>query len=363
MSTPIGRVILQSRPAIHARSYPAFLGLLVMLLVAMAGCKVVVRTPEHGYVESLSGTYLCQPESVCEIDVTDTQFDEVFLAYSSDDSRTFSHWRRKYRGDDDDYLCGKRLEDCSLATTLFDQFEFLLGFLETDQRFFIEPVFVRSIASGGTAVTECLAPSVRSRPSDISAWNNNCNFDTILSWLDEGSCAAVCTVAVPALQQSEAVEDFSGALAWAACPGSRRPPRAPGGSAWQGEKDYVCPSEPGIDFRSTGDAKIPATTLTEIQTEIFNPSCAFSGCHGGASPAAGQNLSAGQAWSNLVNRPSSQNASFTRVIPGDAENSLLVMKVEGRAPFGSRMPLGGAALSSAQIQSIREWIDAGAQDN
>ncbi len=105
------------------------------------------------------------------------------------------------------------------------------------------------------------------------------------------------------------------------------------------------------------------TTLTQVQSRVFDPSCAFSGCHAGASPAAGQNLSAGRAWSNLVNVPSSQNPAYTRVIPGDADNSLLIMKLEGTAPFGSRMPLGGAPLSNGQIQSIRAWVNAGALDN
>jgi hypothetical protein len=75
------------------------------------------------------------------------------------------------------------------------------------------------------------------------------------------------------------------------------------------------------------------------------------------------NLSSGQSFSNLVNRPSSQNASLTRVIPFDANRSLIVQKLEGTAPVGSRMPLGRAPLSNSKIQTVREWIDAGAEDN
>jgi hypothetical protein len=106
-----------------------------------------------------------------------------------------------------------------------------------------------------------------------------------------------------------------------------------------------------------------AATLSQIQNEIFNNSCAFSGCHAGGSPAAGMNLSSGQSFSNLVNRPSSQNASLTRVIPFDANGSLIVQKLEGTAPVGSRMPLGRAPLSNSEIQTVREWIDAGAENN
>jgi len=106
-----------------------------------------------------------------------------------------------------------------------------------------------------------------------------------------------------------------------------------------------------------------ATTLTEIQEAIFTPTCAVSGCHTGGSPAAGQNLSEGQAFDNLVNVPSSQDDSLTRVIPGNPDDSLLVQKVEGTQPIGQRMPLGGTPLSNAEIQMIRDWIEAGAEDN
>ena len=106
-----------------------------------------------------------------------------------------------------------------------------------------------------------------------------------------------------------------------------------------------------------------ATTLTEVQEVIFTPTCAVSGCHTGGSPAAGQNLSEGQSFDNLVNVPSSQDSSLTLVIPGDPDNSLLVQKVEGTQPIGSRMPLGGAPLSNAEIQTIRDWIEAGAEEN
>lgn len=121
----------------------------------------------------------------------------------------------------------------------------------------------------------------------------------------------------------------------------------------------------GGDMMSTFTlvAAEPATTLTEIQEAIFTPSCAVSGCHSGGSPAAGQNLSEGQSFDNLVNVPSSQDSSLTRVIPGNPDDSLLVQKVEGTQPVGQRMPLGGTPLSNAEIQMIRDWIEAGAEDN
>src|SRR6476620_10823975 len=62
--------------------------------------------------------------------------------------------------------------------------------------------------------------------------------------------------------------------------------------------------------------------LTWIQTEIFNKSC-LTGCHSGANPGAGMNLSAGRAWTSLVNVPSNQFSGWTRVVPGDPAHSML----------------------------------------
>lgn len=75
-------------------------------------------------------------------------------------------------------------------------------------------------------------------------------------------------------------------------------------------------------------------------------------------------LSAGDAYGSLVNRPSSQNAALTLVVPGDSANSLLFLKVsQASPPVGSRMPLLAAPLSDAEQALIRDWIDDGALNN
>lgn len=74
-------------------------------------------------------------------------------------------------------------------------------------------------------------------------------------------------------------------------------------------------------------------------------------------------LSAGQAFANIVGVNSGQVPTLLRVNPGDADNSYLVQKIEGTATVGERMPRGGPPLSSELIQNIREWIDAGAENN
>ena len=47
--------------------------------------------------------------------------------------------------------------------------------------------------------------------------------------------------------------------------------------------------------------------------------------------------------------------------PGSVDDSYLWLKVTGQA--GSRMPLGGPALTEDELELLRSWIEAGARDN
>ena len=120
----------------------------------------------------------------------------------------------------------------------------------------------------------------------------------------------------------------------------------------------------GVDNGSNGGDT--PTFAADVQP-IFTASCAFSGCHGGASPAQGMNLSAGQAYANTVNVPSNELPSMDRIEPGDPDQSYLVNKIQGTqgdvGGSGQRMPLGGDPLSEADIDTIRAWITAGAENN
>lgn len=98
-------------------------------------------------------------------------------------------------------------------------------------------------------------------------------------------------------------------------------------------------------------------TLEVIQATIFSTSCALSGCHLGANAQQGLDLSEGESHGNLVGVDSRQIPSLKRVDPGNPNDSYLVMKIEGDSRIlGQRMPLGGQALSSGQIQLVRDWI-------
>jgi hypothetical protein len=111
-----------------------------------------------------------------------------------------------------------------------------------------------------------------------------------------------------------------------------------------------------------GDSTAPK--FTDVQSQIFNVYCV--GCHtsDGRTPAAGMDLNYPGSYNQLVNAASSGKPGAIRVIPGDADNSYLVQKVQGVAGIvGLRMPRNQPPLSDAQILLIRQWIAAGALNN
>lgn len=100
---------------------------------------------------------------------------------------------------------------------------------------------------------------------------------------------------------------------------------------------------------------------------IFTANCALSGCHAAPSPQENQNLTAGQAYANIVNVSSMQLPTMNRVTPGEPDSSYLVHKIQGTQVFvggsGQRMPFGGNRLPQSQINTIRNWIQEGALNN
>ncbi len=111
----------------------------------------------------------------------------------------------------------------------------------------------------------------------------------------------------------------------------------------------------------TGSIKEDPSFAEDIQP-ILSSGCTTGGCHD-ASASAGLDLRTGQSLQNLIDVRAVQEPELYRVIPFDAQNSYLVIKLEGRQNQGSRMPLGGQALGAIQIQNIRNWINRGARDN
>jgi hypothetical protein len=99
--------------------------------------------------------------------------------------------------------------------------------------------------------------------------------------------------------------------------------------------------------------------LQSIQEHVFTPIC--TACHIGASAPLGFRLDADSAFAMLVNTPSAEVPSLSRVNPGNPDSSYLIQKLEGHAAVGAQMPLGQTPLPQATINVIRQWITDGAQ--
>ena len=121
--------------------------------------------------------------------------------------------------------------------------------------------------------------------------------------------------------------------------------------------------------------KPPATPSVSFSMDIqpiFNRSCALPTCHIGPVPAGTQDLTAGVAYSQSVNVPSTQEPRLKRVKPGFPDDSYLVRKLQGGPNIsGVLMPNGcpgvpqnGAqCLTADEIAAIVQWVTECAPNN
>lgn len=106
---------------------------------------------------------------------------------------------------------------------------------------------------------------------------------------------------------------------------------------------------------------------------IFATSCALTACHSSKDSNLGIYITSGAAQVAAELKKESPTAKGVRfVVPGDATNSWLMAKMDGRqADFKSKCPSGGcgtdmppgAALAKEDRDIVRAWIDQGAKDN
>jgi hypothetical protein len=105
-----------------------------------------------------------------------------------------------------------------------------------------------------------------------------------------------------------------------------------------------------------------APTLLVVQSQVFTPRCALSGCHVGAGAPFGMDLSSvANSAANLIDVASGEKPAMKRVAPGDSASSYLYWKITGNPGIGGDpMPLSGGPLSAGDIDLIASWIDGGA---
>ena len=141
-------------------------------------------------------------------------------------------------------------------------------------------------------------------------------------------------------------------LTWAGCSGDGST-LGPDGTPLD---DFV------VDDDGDNGDDVPAVTLAQLSSEIFTPRCALSGCHSGGIPTGGMSLTADRIATEIINVASSGRSGEIRVVPGESANSYILKKLRGESGIsGVQMPLVGSVLSSAQLDLIAQWIDAGAK--
>ncbi|PLX23318.1 MAG: hypothetical protein C0600_14915 [Ignavibacteria bacterium] len=98
--------------------------------------------------------------------------------------------------------------------------------------------------------------------------------------------------------------------------------------------------------------------LSDIQEKVFDVSCATPGCHAGSNPQAGLDLTAANAYDQLVGVESVSYPGRSRVVAGNSSESILIELMRGS--LSPAMPPQGP-LDAEIINAIAVWIDNGAR--
>lgn len=109
--------------------------------------------------------------------------------------------------------------------------------------------------------------------------------------------------------------------------------------------------------QDTGPA---APTFGDVWTQVLvAEGCSGQYCHGGLWP--NQDAAYKHLTTATVKTPKCASSSY--VVPGDANKSLLWLKIDPAAKHGcgNKMPTGKPGVSAASSQLVKDWIAAGAK--
>ena len=148
------------------------------------------------------------------------------------------------------------------------------------------------------------------------------------------------------------------------------------GACNKGEKPFTNPyDDPTLLPPEEEDIAegLDSTSFIGLHYEIFSPHCANSGCHDGSFEPDFRSVES--SYNTLVNHPLIKNDPYgsyaLRVVPGDAESSMLYQRllrdidgVSGWMPLSAYYnPEHAYHDNRAQYtQNVKDWIDAGALD-
>ena len=103
------------------------------------------------------------------------------------------------------------------------------------------------------------------------------------------------------------------------------------------------------------------TTLTALQADVFNGSCATSSCHGGGAPSRNLDMNDGATHGSTVGVAGVEPGT-TRIVAGNPDESLFYQVLLEGVGNTRRMP-PGFELDECEVEAVRVWIADGAQDN
>lgn len=131
---------------------------------------------------------------------------------------------------------------------------------------------------------------------------------------------------------------------------------------WWGGLAVMAACAGGAEEGPAEETDVVEVTYEADVAPILARSCASYGCHSGAPPAGGLDLGPA-AYDGLVDVPSSQLPSMSRVTPGDRAASYLFLKLSDThrdaGGSGTIMP-PGLGLSADEVERVGRWIDQGA---
>jgi hypothetical protein len=117
-------------------------------------------------------------------------------------------------------------------------------------------------------------------------------------------------------------------------------------------------AQPGPVF----DNQVQPIFGSEDVAGFFSGKCVF--CHYAGSPRPGLDLTDAFGPNGLVDIDATYRGDMKRVLPGDPENSLMILKVRAEragSDIGAQMPYSFDALSTRQVDIVRQWILEGAR--
>lgn len=123
------------------------------------------------------------------------------------------------------------------------------------------------------------------------------------------------------------------------------------------------------DLSKATSIKQSPVTFSYLYNNVIRPEgCAAAFCHSSDLLRGNMDLSSRQvAYAALVGVAASGEACHAlplqRVAPGNAELSLLFLKLGSDPPCGLPMPSALGRLSEENIALVRQWIEEGAKNN